>query len=201
MLPRPECVTELPFGTTESSPILDFPTFPAFVSGPTMAGTKTPDSPNAPPKDPPMTYPSRRLLALAGIGSILLVGCDSGSTSPSPTSAARTCSDYSCHWAAIDSSEWTSTMEGAPLHVYDTIHLELAADSSFRDWHVEAAYAGSTRYGLKPSGITTGTWSASADSLHLVYGGTRRSFLAELTPNLLTLHLPRNDQPLVFTPR
>lgn len=148
-----------------------------------------------------MSFPSRRSSALAFFVASLLVGCDSGSNSAASTTAAPTCSDYVCHWAGVDSSEWTSSVEGTALHVYDTLHLELVADSTYLQWHVEAAYNGTTRYGLKPSRISTGTWRVSADSLKLFQGSTPRSVRAVLTPNLLTISLPGNAQPTLFTPR
>lgn len=149
-----------------------------------------------------MTRTSKRLNLLA-IGTIMaLTACDSSPSSnpsASPASVARTCLDYVCHWAGIDSSEETSSLDGTPLRVYDTVHLELAADSSFRDWHVEAAYTGTSRYGLKPSRVTTGTWRALRDSLQLTINASPRSLPAALSPNLLIL--PRNGSPMHLTPR
>lgn len=147
-------------------------------------------------------FPSSKWrFALASCCWISLVACDSSSNSVPAAEAPRSCDDYVCHWAGIDSSESTTTLEGIPLRVYDTLHLELAADSSYRDWHVEAAYSGTTRYGLKPSRVATGTWRLASDSLHFQNGESRYSLHAILASNILTLYLPRDRQSMVFTPR
>lgn len=121
-----------------------------------------------------------------------LVACDD-ETATAPPATEKTskafCNGYACHWVGVKLGETTTDLSGARLVVYDTIHLNLLADSTHSRWMIETAWKGTEQVGLKPGSTRTGTWRVRDSLLVLTEGENDVELTHTLIGGVLTLKL------------
>jgi len=132
-----------------------------------------------------------RLVTLA-ILATTLIGCDDTSSSNAPSTnnvQSMACAGYACNWVGVKLGEPTYDLSGARLVVYDTIHMDLRADSTHSRWMIETAWKGSQQVGLKPGSTRTGTWRVRDSLLVLTEGESKVELTHSLVGGVLTLKL------------
>lgn len=126
-------------------------------------------------------------LILAG-----LVACDDDAATAPPATEnvyKTACTGYACNWVGVKLGEPTYDLSGARLVVYDTIHMNLRADSTHSRWMIETAWKGTEQVGLKPGSTRTGTWRVRDSLLVLLEGEDEVTLTHALAGGILTLKL------------
>lgn len=121
-----------------------------------------------------------------------LVACDDESATAPPATekvSKASCNGYACNWVGVKLGEPTTDLSGARLVVYDTIHMDLRADSTHSRWMVETAWKGSEQVGHKPGYVRTGTWRARDSLLVFTEGENDVELTHTLIGGVLTLKL------------